>query len=258
MKTGGIVVLVIVLLLLAAGVGWIVFARLRAQRLGLPPPSWSSFIPFRDSSRSSYGVQPAPSGIGSWFQDHFRRLKGGRNNRTAAGAYEGAGPASRGAARHGFGPLDPDDAWDSRVGAEADAYYYNEEQELGLHPNQHANSSRLEIGGGASISNTAYLGGGGMGGSSYDMNVPTVTTTTGGGRDEFEERGRTRGRSPGTNASATQGGPNPFDDDVEPSNISLRGVSPRPMVDTDASGHDGHDGQPESPTERRSMFRENV
>ncbi|CAK7215825.1 hypothetical protein SCUCBS95973_002609 [Sporothrix curviconia] len=255
MRTGGIVVLVIVLLLLAAGVGWIVFARLRAQRLGLPPPSWTSFIPFRGSSRSSYGVQPAPSGIGGWFQEHFRRLRGGggRNNRTAAGAYEGAGTSSRGAARQGFGPLDPDDAWDARVGAEADAYYYNEEQELGLHTNQHANnnSSRLDIGGGASVSNTAYLGsGGGLAGSSYDMNVPTATI----GDDGFEERGRTRGRSPGTSA------PNPFDDDAaDPSNMSLRGVSPRPMGDGAAgSGGLGQGGQPDSPTERRSMFRESV
>ncbi|CAK7235212.1 hypothetical protein SBRCBS47491_009215 [Sporothrix bragantina] len=256
MQTGGIVVLVIVLLLLAVGIGWVVFSRLRAQRLGLPPPSWSSFIPFRDSTRSSYGVQPAPSGIGGWFQDKFRGLRGGRNNRTAAGAYEGAGTSSRGAARHGFGPLDPDDAWDSRVGAEADAYYYNEEQELGLHTNQHANSSRLDIGGGASVSNTAYLGGGGMGGSSYDMNVPSATAAGSGG-DDFEERGRTRGRAGGAGGNSA---PNPFDDDAaDPSNISLRGVSPRPMADATAgSGGHGHDGQPESPTERRSMFRENV
>ncbi|KAL1901328.1 hypothetical protein Sste5346_001733 [Sporothrix stenoceras] len=251
MQTGGVIALVIILLLLAAAVGWVLFARFRAQRLGLPPPSWTSFIPFRDPSRSSYGVQPAPSGIGGWFQDRFRSLKGGRNNRTAAGAYEGAGTSGRGAARHGFGPLDPDDAWDSRVGAEADAYYYNEEQELGLHTNQHANSSRLNVG--ATPGNTAYLGSGGMGGSSYDMNVPAAA-----GDDEFEERGRTRGRSPHPATGA--GGPNPFDDDAaDPSNISLRGVSPRPIVDTSVSGGGNHDSHnPESPTERRSMFRENV
>ena len=42
MKTGGIIVLIIVLLLVAAGVGWVILARLRAQRLGvgaLPPPT---------------------------------------------------------------------------------------------------------------------------------------------------------------------------------------------------------------------------
>ncbi|CAK7568122.1 MAG: hypothetical protein SEPTF4163_006105 [Sporothrix epigloea] len=254
MKTGGIIVLIIVLLLVAAGVGWVILARLRAQRLGLPPPSFLSLIPFRSSSRSNYGVQPAPSGIGSWFQDGIRRIRGGLNKRMATGSYEGAGTSNRGTARHGFGPLDPDDAWDTRVGAEADAYYYNEEQELGLHTNQHANSSRLDIGGGASISNTAYLGGGAMGGSSYDMNVPSAATAGSGVGvgEEVEERGRTRGRNPIGSA------PNPFDDDADPSNMSLRGVSPRPMVETGGSGNHGRDGQPESPTERRSMFRENV
>ncbi|CAK7264483.1 hypothetical protein SEPCBS119000_001010 [Sporothrix epigloea] len=247
MKTGGIVVLVILLLLLAAGVGWVIFARLRAQRLGLPPPSWLSFIPFQSSSRSSYGVQPAPSSIGGWFQDRIRSIRGGFNKRMAAGSYEGAGTTNRSTARHGFGPLDPDDAWDTRVGAEADAYYYNEEQELGLHTNQHGNSSRLDIGGGASISNTAYLGGGAMGGSSYDMNVPSVATAG----SEAEDRGRSRVRNPVAGTS------NPFDDDADPSNISLRGVSPRPIVDA-AGGNHGRDRQPESPTERRSMFRENV
>lgn len=97
-----------------------------------------------------------------------------------------------------------------------------------------------------------------MGGSSYDMNVPAAAA----GDDDFEERGRTRGRSPHP-ATGAGGGSNPFDDDAaDPSNISLRGVSPRPIVDTDVSGgggggnHDSHN--PESPTERRSMFRENV
>lgn len=176
----------------------------------------------------------------------------GRNNRTAAGAYEGAGPAgqgARGAARQGFGPLDPDDAWDSRVGAEADAYYYNEEQELGLHgghqQQQRNNASQLNV----ASSNTAYLGGGGMGGSSYDMNVPAD------GGEELQERGRTRGRSPHAGGAND---PNPFDDDADPSNISLRGVSPRPIVDTNLGAGGDHGNKPDSPTERRSMFRENV
>lgn len=213
----------------------------------LPPPPWSSFIPFRDSSRASYGIQPAPGGIGAWFSDRFRGLKT-RNNRTAAGAYEGGGATGRGATRHGFGPLDPDDAWDARVGAEADAYYYNEEQELGLHPSgpiqQQHTSSRLNV----SNTDTAYLGGGAFGGSSYDMNVPVDA-----GAHE-EPRGRSRDRSPNTN---TGGGLNPFDDDAAaPSNLSMRGVSPRPISGTGPSARDG--GKADSPTERRSMFRESV
>ncbi|OAA65719.1 hypothetical protein SPI_02506 [Niveomyces insectorum RCEF 264] len=264
MRTAGVIVLVIILLLAAAGVGWVLFARFRAQRLGLPPPSWSSFVPFSSSSRSSYGVQPAPGGVGGWINDRWRRFKN-RNNRTAVGAYEGAGGlgAGRGGpTRRGFGPLDPDDAWDARVGAEADAYYYNEEQELGLHPGQGSvqsqpgGSNRLNVG-----NNTGYVG---AGGSSYDMNLAADVGVASADRLEDEEvRGRTRGRSPQGGLGA--GGPNPFDDDADPSNISLRGVSPRPIVDTastasrvvgDATSH-GND-KADSPTERRSMFRENV
>lgn len=55
-----------------------------------------------------------------------------------------------------------------------------------------------------------------------------------------EDRGRTLSRD----------GRNPFDDDAaEPSNISLRGVSPRPM--------DG-ERREDNASERRSIFRENV
>ena len=54
-----------------------------------------------------------------------------QNKRTAGGAYEstGYGGSARGE-RRGFGPLDPDEAWDARVDNEASGYY--EEQELGL------------------------------------------------------------------------------------------------------------------------------
>lgn len=229
MNTAGIVVLVIVLLLLVGGIGWVFFARQRAERLGLPPPALASFIPFY-TPRPSYGVQPAPGGVVGWFNDHFRGMKS--RNRTAVGAYEGAGAANAagaGRSRGGFGPLDPDDAWDTRVGNEADAYYYNEEQELGLHGQR----SRVDVSSGAS----PYLHNNQMGGSSYDMNVAADVDGAGSG----EQRGRTRGRSPlggGEAGPGPSGGStlNPFDDDVADStNASLRGVSPRPMVEATAA-----------------------
>lgn len=58
------------------------------------------------------------------------------------------------------------------------------------------------------------------------------------------------------------GGNNPFGDEAEADN--LRGVSPRPMVDTaKGQGHMknkslGAGSSSDSPTERRSMFRENM
>lgn len=173
---------------------------------------------------SSYGPpQPAPGGVVGWFNDKFRGIKN-RNNRTAAGAYEQSGS---GAARpnRGFGPLDPDEAWDSRVGHEADAYAgpggYYEEQELGLTPRN--------------------PGVGPYGGSSYQMNLPQEP---GEAPRYEEERGRTRSRSPGLTA-------NPFADSAEPSNMSLRGVSPRPM---DNQGGKKDDAQ----AKRSSLFREDV
>ncbi|KAB5572744.1 hypothetical protein GE09DRAFT_683145 [Coniochaeta sp. 2T2.1] len=262
MKTGGTIVLVIFLLLVAAGVGWIIYTRVRASQLGLPPPPLRSYIPFLKSSPSPYGPpQPAPGGVIGWINDRIRIFKAGRNSRTAAGAYEGgsggggAGASARSGRQHrGFGPLDPDDAWDSRVGAEADTYGpggYYEEQELGLH-NDTGYAGASGGGGG---------GHGGAGGSSYPMNLAATPGaapsgyTAGGGEDD---RGRTRSRSPGHLGVAGSRG-NPFDDDAEPSNISLRGVSPRP-IDTAAANAATKGGQKDkdSPTERRSVFREDM
>jgi hypothetical protein len=161
-----------------------------------------------------------------------------RNNRTATGAYEGGRATHR-----GFGPLDPDEAWDARVGHEADTYGpggYYEEQEL-------------------RDTNTAYDG------SSYNMNLAaTPGMPPAGFGDEENQRGRPLSRGPGPGLTVPGGGgsksKNPFDDDAEPSNISLRGVSPRP-ISTEAaqsSKAKGGDSAGNSPTERKSIFRENM
>ncbi|KAK4197280.1 hypothetical protein QBC40DRAFT_181458 [Triangularia verruculosa] len=228
MHPAGVAILVIILLLIAAGVGWIVFTRIRAQRLGLPPPPLSSYIPFLGSSSSSYGPTPAPGGIKGWINDKVRQIKQSRNTRTAAGAYEGSSSYNAGysgGSGQGFRSLD-DSAWDARVG---DYNPYEEERELGLRPPPP---------------------GAATGGEGYQMNVP---------RDPDEEEER-RGRS---TQPKQQVKPNPFGDDAEPSNISLRGVSPRPMaVDTSFASRkqqqQGGQQEDNSPTERRSIFRENM
>ncbi|KAL1838239.1 hypothetical protein VTJ49DRAFT_2873 [Mycothermus thermophilus] len=246
MNTAGAVVLALVLLLLAAAAGWIIFTRIRASRLGLPPPSWKSYIPFLGSSSGSYsGPRPAPGGLIGWINDRIR-LSRFRNRRTAAGAYEGtsynAGYSTtttntRGGAG-GFNHLD-DDAWDSRVGGYNP---YEEERELGLVPP-----------GGPSAAGSPYV----PQGDGYQMNLPGPAEQSGPGTGAAvggpeEERGRTRSRSPAPGA-ARQG--NPFDDDAEPSSIGLRGVSPRPLAGQDnsfaarkARGED----------DRKSMFREDM
>ncbi|KAI0478023.1 hypothetical protein F4859DRAFT_513604 [Xylaria cf. heliscus] len=228
--------IVLAVLLVVAAVGWVVFTQLRARRLGLPSPPLSSYIPFAgSSSQASYGgPQPRAAGVRGWFSDRFQSLK---NPRSAAGAYEPSAPAGR----RGFGPLDPDDAWDARVGAS----YYPEDQELEDRAHHHG-------------------GGGGLGGqysgSDYQMNL------AGDGADE------NRGRNPNPRLNVSAGKPaaregshhsNPFDDvAAEPSNLSLRGVSPRPIdtrkaAATTTPGGPPHDS-PTSITERRSIFREDI
>lgn len=162
------------------------------------------------------------------------------------------------------------------MGAEADAYGaggYYEEQELGLHPPP------------AGSDTTAYLGaaGGGAGGrggvlpdyGEGDHNTRGRQLS----RDEDEEDddtfvgGNQRGLDSrydeevhgGGGGRGGRGGEDPFGDHAEQS--SLRGISPRPVVDTTAAAADGGGGgglKPggkagdTSPTERRSMFRESI
>ncbi|KFA62469.1 hypothetical protein S40285_05850 [Stachybotrys chlorohalonatus IBT 40285] len=180
---GGIAIAVVVLLAVAA-VGWIVFTYLRARRLGLPPPTFSSYLPWKKSD-SPYGPpRPAPGGVVGWFNAQLRKFQD-RGNRSASGAYEGSYQGTR----RGFGPLDPDEAWDTRVDHEGGSYGYYE-QEL---------ESR------------------GDGADRYNMNLATDA------RDDEEMQ---RGRKPSRDIGPPPGARNPFDDDAAD---SLRGVSPRPM-----------------------------
>ena len=189
----------------------------------------SSYIPWkRDRHADAY---PAPSGVVAWVKSKIQ----GSGSRS--GAYEQ--PIGRGARRG----LDPDEAWDARVGAEADGYEasgYYEEQELGLRP----------------PASGAYAGGGYGGGNQA---LP----------DYGEERGRSISRAGGPHIAGGQKGlderydeemghEDPFGDEAERS--ELRGVSPRPHEEgkghvNQVSGGGPHD---DSPTERRSMFHENV
>ncbi|KAI1142326.1 hypothetical protein F5Y05DRAFT_409471 [Hypoxylon sp. FL0543] len=230
--------IVLFVLLIVAAVGWIVFTQLRARRLGLPAPPFSSYIPFaRSEPSSSYGPpQPAPGGIRGWVSDKVRALRGSGNRSATGAGYERP-------SRRGFGPLDPDEAWDARVGHEADAYYnYGyEEQELGQRPAGQAPPQRQP--------DSAYSGAG----------YSSVNLGAGAGAEQ--QRGRSLNRNLGAAGGAgTSGHRNPFDDDAaEPSNLSLRGVSPRPIDTSFANRAAGKAKHHDSPTsERRSIFRENV
>lgn len=155
-----------------------------------------------------------------------------KNNRSTTGGYEEPLSSNvRGRSNRAFGPLDPDEAWDARVGTEADAYGpggYYEEQELGLHGGHAA--AVPETGRGRSLSREPdpYIGG----------------SQAGLDRRYDEEMGRNPAQ-------------NPFGDEAEASNVSLRGVSPRPM-ESGIKSHRTQNSLDDGASERRSIFRENM
>jgi len=234
--------IIVAFVVIFGGAGWIIYTHLRARRLGLPQPTLASYNPFRGSE--SYGApSPARGGVVGWFNGTISKFKN-RNNRSAGGAYEEPLSSNvRGRPNNrGFGPLDPDEAWDTRVGTEADAYGpggYYEEPESRNHGNQ--TRGGLPPQGGP----PAYGETRGRSLSREPEPEPYIGGTQAGLDRRYDEE---MGRRPT--------GPNPFDDSAEPSNVSLRGVSPRP-VDT-SKGHTKTQDSIDSPTERRSMFRENV
>ena len=232
--------IIIVFLIIFGGAAWVLYTHLRARRLGLPQPTLSSYNPFSGGQR--YGAPgPAPGGIVGWVNDKVRAFKN-RNNRSAGGAYEeplSSNVRGRGNNR-GFGPLDPDDAWDARVGTEADAYGpggYYEEQELGLHPGQ---TSGIAATPGMA---PAGYGEGSRGRSLSRDPEPYIGGSQAGLDKRYDEE---MGERPAVN---------PFDDSAEASN-----VNPRPVLDTSgpSKGHTKGQESGDSPTERRSMFRENM
>ncbi|KAJ4165329.1 hypothetical protein LMH87_006964 [Akanthomyces muscarius] len=187
---GGIIIAIVVLALVAA-VGWIAFTQYRARRLGLPAPSVSSYLPWKKRDNPYGPPQPATGGVVGWFNDQVRKFKN-RNNRSAAGSYEPSNRGATGGPRGAHRALDPDEAWDTNVGTEADNYGYYEEE-------------LTARGGGRGRTSTEYHGG-----SGYNMNL---AATPGREHDEQDldlERGRQPSRSP---VGAGAHNHNPFDDE---------------------------------------------
>jgi hypothetical protein len=219
---GWIFLIVVILLAILAFGSWVLYSRLRARRLGLPAPPLNPFSSSRSSAAPPYPA-PAPGGVVGWINDKVRAFK---NRRHATGAYEEPYPAGgRTGGRSARGPLDPDEPWDA--GVDNEAHY--EEQELGLH-----------------APSTAYGGGG------YGAPSP--------GFAPAPERGRSRTRDLADryDEEVGYGGNNPFGDDAA---SSLRGVSPRPVEQQQQREHQSKasvGSNENSPSERRSMFRENM
>lgn len=229
---GGLVVLLLVVLAFLAATIYVLYTRLRTQWAGLPPPSLSSYNPFAKRTRPSPN-HPGSSGLVGWVRSKLHSFSSSQG-----GTYE------QPLGRRGVRGLDPDEAWDARVGNEADGYAtggYYEEQELDLHP---------------SLSGAAYAGGGY--GNGHGQVLPDYES------DETQ-RGRSINRGRESHIGGTQQGldrrydeemgrGDPFGDGAERSDV--RGISPRPVAD-DERGHRKTDSG-DSTTERRSIFREDV
>lgn len=274
-----IALVILIVLIPALGFGiYVLYTRYRAKRANLPPPPLPFFgrsNPFSDRNAtgggSGGGNGGARGGILNTIRSKIPFLTKSNNPRTGAGAYEQP-LAPRGGSRAARG-LDPDEAWDTRVGNEADGYGqggYYEEQELGLHP---ASNHTYSGGGyGDSLSTTVVL-------PEYGGSPPTSPP-------EELRRGRSRSRETadyiGGSQQRQRGELNarydeemglqpgskrddPFADNTA-DRSDLRNVNLKPVVETEggassfgvsAHGKPGS-GSGDSPTERRSLFRENI
>ncbi len=239
MSPFGLFLLILILLIIPAGIiAYILLARRRAQRAGLPPPPISSYIPFSNRGRSQ-GSSTSSGPLG-WVRSKVRSLK----NATSGGGYQ------RPLGGRGRRGLDPDEAWDARVGNEADAYGpggYYEEQELSLRPGAPGEGSYAGSGYGGHGTVLPDYGAEEMGrGRSRSREGPAYIGGSQSGLDQrYDEQVRRE---------------DPFADGVERS--ELRGVSLRAMGEGDEgkrhSQKESLGGQDSSPTERRSMFHENM
>ncbi|KAI4112603.1 MAG: hypothetical protein LQ345_006275 [Seirophora villosa] len=221
--------LFLIILIPLAAAAYIFYARIQAQRAGRPPPSFSSFIPFRNRNRGSQSHSSSSGGIVGAVRSKFQSVTGSGSQRS--GAYERPLGSRRNRG------LDPDGAWDARVGDEADVYGsggYYEEQELGLRSGGHGTElpgyGDEEMGRGRSISRDGPPGQAFIGG---------------------DQRGLDRRYEEVTH------GENPFGDHAERS--QLKGSSARPTGREKGQQQQGSGSlEGDSPTERRSMFHENM
>ncbi|CAA9966372.1 hypothetical protein PTMSG1_09731 [Pyrenophora teres f. maculata] len=231
--------IILVLLLAFSYFGWYFYARWNASRNGLPPPSMNPIAAFRSNASSAEASNypgPAPTGIKGWFDAQIHKFKNRNNRYTTGSGYEDSGYNGQRGVGGGRGAGSRLDPDEAWSSRVGDEAYY-EEQELGLHepPASHQQTANP---------------------------FATVATEPARGRsrtrDEYDEHLDAR---------------NPFGDDNAAA--SLRGVSPRPVMDADTSYHGGatatmpsssqhqhrasRGSKENSPTEsRRSIFKEGL
>ncbi|KAF8247095.1 hypothetical protein K440DRAFT_601492 [Wilcoxina mikolae CBS 423.85] len=106
LSAGAIAAIVIAVVIIVGLAAWIIHTLLRARKLGLPPPTWRTFVPFVNKGKGSYEpTRPRTGGL-------FGFLK------PARGGYTGAQTR----ADRTRGAFD-DQAWDARMEGEDELEY---------------------------------------------------------------------------------------------------------------------------------------
>lgn len=205
------IILIALLLFAILFVMYMIWLNVTARRQGLP----FVFNPFTNVSlgrRFSTTTQRS-GGLVGWVNNKIREWRYKRN-RSAAGAYEGqslGGFNSGRSGQRGRG-LDPDDAWDARVGAEADAGYYEEDIDLDR-DTSYKPSGDLEAGRGRQMSreHEGPMSGGNQAGLDQryrqEMGIPTPQNGTGSSQNPFE--GSSKDQNPFDDANAASASPLP-------------------------------------------------
>jgi hypothetical protein len=234
---GGVIFIIILLLLVTFSYfGWYFYARWNASRNGLPPPSMNPMVAF-SSSRSSNNASASnyPGPAPAGVKGWFDGMVHKFKNRNNRYTTGGGYEGDVGENGGGRGGRGRLDPDEAWSSRVGDEAYY-EEQELGLHEPASTH---------------------GQAANPYAAPYAEPNRGRSRTRDSYDEHLDAR---------------NPFGDDNA---ASLRGVSPRPVLDADTSYHGGAtahmpsaprhkkagslDSVDNSPTEsRRSVFREGL
>ncbi|KAF8473191.1 hypothetical protein BDZ91DRAFT_789978 [Kalaharituber pfeilii] len=216
MSPVGVAMLVLFLLLLVAGVSYVVYTQLRARRLGLPTPGWRSYVPFMNNSGSR--SRPATGPLG-WMKSKLPGGSGGGGTLIGGPTgYTGASERSR-RTHTQFGQLrqEDDEAWDARG--------YNEVQD---YDDTELQQSRGRNYAGEYSAGTGY-GNSGLGPRGHELDD-----------DGEPPRGRSRSREP------------PYQNQPKPQQQKF---NPRGSMDS-FTGVSVRGGRGSIEGERRSVFRE--
>lgn len=218
MSPVSIVMLVLFLLLLVA-ISYIVFSQLRARRLGLPAPTWRSYIPFLNNSRGSRSTRPSTGPLG-WIKSKTTPSAGGFSIGGPTGYTGAAVRSQRTRAQFDQVRQDDEEAWDARGYRE---YEMDDDTEM-----QRGRIAPVTGG----YDGTSVYGNSGLGPN-----------------DEEPQRGRSRSREPPYPSAAPAAAVAPL--------RQQRFSKPQPRSSMDSfTGVSVKGGKVSIDSERRSVFRE--